>query len=395
MSHAPPRRIFITVAEVSGDLHAAHLIRSLKLLDSSIIIEGLGGPEMRAAGAIVHHETVKSAAMGFSAALRAPEVIRLLAWTRNHFKTCRPDLQICCDSWGMNKYFAKLAHGMGVPVLYYIAPQVWASREGRVKKLRKWVDQLACILPFEEVYFRGHGVKATFVGHPLFDELPARRPRPVARDFADRPPVVGLLPGSRRAEAAKNLPAMLRVAERIRSRFPGVKFLVPTTAGTDAVVHAIADGVADVVCKENAFDEVVPQCDLCITVSGTAALHVAGHLVPMLVVYRLSPISWHGFGRWIVRTRTFALVNLLSEGRRHIVPEFIPWFGEPEAVSDTAIRFLEVAAERSAQVDELAKLLLSLDKTGASLNVARMAVGMISGGESNANIEHRTSSIKH
>src|ERR1700733_10414960 len=108
MSHSPPRRIFITVAEVSGDQHAAHLIRSLKQLDPTLIIEGLGGAEMRSAGAIIHHETVKSAAMGFSAALRAPEVYRLLAWTRNHFKTCKPDLQICCDSWGMNNYFAKL-----------------------------------------------------------------------------------------------------------------------------------------------------------------------------------------------------------------------------------------------------------------------------------------------
>jgi lipid-A-disaccharide synthase len=381
MSHAPPRRIFITVAEVSADLHAAHLIRSLKSLDPSIIIEGLGGPEMRAAGAVIHHETVKSAAMGFSAALRAPEVIRLLSWTRNHFKTCRPDLQICCDSWGMNKYFAKLADGMGVPVLYYIAPQVWASREGRVKRLRKWVDQLACILPFEEAYFRGHGVRATFVGHPLFDELPARQPRQVGANFGDRPPVVGLLPGSRRGEAAKNLPAMLRVAERIRKRFPGVKFLVPTTAGTDAVVREVVAGQGagptDVECRENAFDEVVPLCDLCITVSGTATLHVAGHLVPMLVVYRLSPITWHGFGRWMVRTRTFALVNLLSEGRRHIVPEFIPWFGEPEPVAEKAIALLSDPALRSAQVDQLAKLIASLDKTGASMNVAKLAIGMI------------------
>src|SRR5258708_1553999 len=107
MSHAPQRRIFITVAGVSGDQHAAHLIRSLKQLDPALIIEGLGGPEMRDAGAIIHHETVKSAAMGISAAWRAPEMLRLIRWTRNHFKISPPDLQICCDSWGMNNYFAK------------------------------------------------------------------------------------------------------------------------------------------------------------------------------------------------------------------------------------------------------------------------------------------------
>ena len=343
MPDTPPRRIFITVAEVSGDRHAAHLVRSLKQLSPSLVIEGLGGPEMRAAGAVIHHETVKSAAMGFSAALRAPEVLRLLRWTRNHFLLNKPALHICCDSWGMNSYFAKAAHAADIPVLYYIAPQVWASREGRIKRLRNWVDRLACILPFEEDYFRRHGVNATFVGHPLFDELPARKARQPSVDFSQRPPVVGLLPGSRRGEASKNLPAMLRVAQWIRQRFPGVKFLVPTTAGTDAVVRALVpDGnKTDVECRENAFDEVVPMCDLCITVSGTATLHVAGHLVPMLVVYKLSPITWHGFGRWMVRTRTFALVNLLCEGRRHIVPEFVPWFGDPDPVAEKSDRFPE------------------------------------------------------
>jgi lipid-A-disaccharide synthase len=377
MSHAPQRRIFITVAEVSGDQHAAHLVRSLKELDPTLIVEGLGGPEMRAAGAVIHHETVKSAAMGVAAVWRVPEMFRLLRWTRNYFKTHQPDLQICCDSWGMNNYFAKLAHGMGVPVLYYIAPQTWASREGRVKKIRQWVDQLACILPFEEEYFRGHGIKATFVGHPLFDQLPSRPMRNIASDFSNRPPVVGLLPGSRRAEAQKNLPSMLKVAERIREKFPGVKFLVPTTAGTDAVVRALVNGTGDLEYHQNAFDQVVPRCDLCITVSGTATLHLAGHLVPMLVVYRVTPFMWHAFGRWLVHTRTFALVNLLNEGRRHIVPEFIPWFGDADSVANAAIDFLANPGERTQQVDRLARMISSLDKPGASMNVARLALEMV------------------
>jgi lipid-A-disaccharide synthase len=320
--------------------------------------------------------------MGFSAVWRAPEVFRLLRWTRNHFKTHRPDLQICCDSWGMNNYFARLAHELRIPVLYYIAPQVWASREGRVRKLRRWVDQLACILPFEEEYFRGHGVRATFVGHPLFDQLPIRPPRDLEISFKDRPPIVGLLPGSRRGEAQKNFPAMLDVADRIRRRFPGVKFLVPTTAGTDPVVRWLLNGSVntrpdDLELRENAFDEVVPLCDLCITVSGTATLHLAGHLVPMLVVYRVNPLIWHGFGRWMVRTRTFALVNLLNEGRRHIVPEFVPWFGDPDPVADAAIEFLLSPQRRTQQVDQLAEMISALDKPGASMNVAKMALGMI------------------
>jgi lipid-A-disaccharide synthase len=379
MSDSTPagRRIFITVAEFSGDQHAAHLIRSLRQLDPTLIIEGFGGPQMRAAGAVVYQETVRSAAMGFSAVRRAPEVLRLLKSAREHFKLHRPDLQICCDSWGMNSQFAKLAHRLGIPVLYYIAPQAWASRESRVKKLRKWVDHLACILPFEEKYFRDRGVNATFVGHPLFDELPTRQPRPIRTDFQSSPPIVGLLPGSRRGEATGNFPSMLEIAGQIRAAFPGTQFLVPTTSATDPVVRALIRDYTDIEFRQNAFDEIVPQCDFCITVSGTATLHVAGHHVPMLVVYRVRPMAWHLLGRWMVRTKTFALVNLLAGGDRHIVPEFVPWFGPSTKVGNVAIEFLRQPQKRIEQVQKLSQLIQTLDKPGASMNVARIAMEMI------------------
>lgn len=372
-----PRRIFITVAEVSGDQHAAHLIRSLKQLDPELVIEGLGGPEMRAAGAMIHHETVHSAAMGISGVKRIFEMLRLLKWTRRYFAQSPPDLQICCDSPAMNFHFAKLAHGFGVPVLYYIAPQLWAWREGRMKKLRKWVDQVACILPFEEEYFRRHGVNSTFVGHPLFDELPQRQARPMAAEFHSRPPVMGLLPGSRRGEAEANFPPMLAIAARIREEFPAVRFLIPTTAATHPVVSRLVDGQAGMEVAVGAFDRMVPQCDLCITVSGTATLHVAGHHVPMLVVFRVNPLLWHLFGRWLIRTRTYSLVNLLADARRHIVPEFIPWFGSPDRIAATAVEYLRNPRKLAAQVEQLTHLISTLDQPGASMNVAKLAMKMM------------------
>ncbi len=380
MPHPSPaaRRIFITVAEHSGDLHAAQLIRSLKQLDPNVVIEGFGGPEMRAAGATVHCETVRSAAMGFAAVRRGPEVLKLIRFARRYFKTQPPDLQICCDSWGLNSHFAKLAHKRGIPVLYYIAPQAWASREGRVKKLRQWVDRLAVILPFEQDFFSQRGVKTTFVGHPLFDELPARDPRPPRNDFAQTPPTVGLLPGSRRGEAVYNFAKMLEVADQLRTAFPGTRFLVPTTAATDPVVRSQVNGSTDIEVKQNAFDEMVSRCDLCLTVSGTATLHVAGHQVPMIVVYSASRFLWNLIGKRVVRTRTFALVNLLAGGKAHIVPEFVPWFGPPARVGDVAIDFLKHPEKLAAQVEDLATLILTLDKPGASMNVARIAIEMTS-----------------
>ena len=373
------KRVFITVAEVSGDNHAGQLVRSLRQLDPAIEVEALGGPALRAAGATVLHETVRSAAMGLAAARRGPEVLRLLRWTRNHFAQRRPDLQICCDSWGMNGRFAKLAHDAGVPVLYYIAPQAWASREGRVKQLRKRVDRLACILPFEERFFRDRGVPAVFVGHPLFDELPPRQPRPPvpAAFTADRPPVVGLLPGSRRGEAAANFPPMLDVARRIRATFPGVRFVVPTTGATDPVVRRHATGATDLTIRLDAFDELVPQCDLCVTVSGTATLHVASHGVPMLVVYRLPAWQWHLAARWVIRAPAIALVNLLNGPGERLVPEFFPWNGRADAVANAAVDLLAHPSKLAAQTAGLDRLVRTLDHPGASMNVARLAMELM------------------
>ncbi len=307
-----PPRVFMTVAEVSGDQHAAQLIESLREIDSQIIVEGHGGPKMEAAGAIIHHETTRRAAMAVQAMGRVMEMWRLLRWTRRYFDRSKPDLVICVDSPELNFHFTKIAHRRGIPVLYYIAPQVWAWREGRIKKLRKWVDHVACILPFEQEYFARHGVKASFVGHPLFDQLaPQRGPSPGPR-FPDRPPVIGLLPGSRASEAKANFRHLLDVGERIRSEFPKSSFLVPTTPATAPIVDRLCQGRDGIEHGVGMFDEMVPRCNLCITVSGTATLHVAGYGIPMIVVYRGSRLLWHLLGRWVIKTRTYSLVNLLS-----------------------------------------------------------------------------------
>lgn len=377
------RRVFITVAEVSGDRHAAQLVAALRTLDPDLLIEGLGGPEMAAAGATLHRDTVGNAAMGWRGALRAFEVLRLLRWARGHFEASRPDLLVGVDSPSMNFHFAKLARSLGIPVLQYVAPQLWAWREGRMRKVRRWIDRLACILPFEEAYFKSHGVDATFIGHPLFDELPPQRDLPGPR-FPDRPAVIGLLPGSRRSEAAANFPGLLGAAGRIRAEFPGSTFVVPTTAATHPVVSAevarrAIDGVEH---RVNAFDEMVPRCDLCLTVSGTATLHVAGFGVPMIVVYATTRLLWHGLGRWLLKAKSFALVNVLAVGPaagkdQHLVPEIIPWFGDANPVAACALAFLHNPQRLAAQRASLETLVRSLDHPGASMNVARMAVEML------------------
>jgi lipid-A-disaccharide synthase len=398
-----PRRVFITVAEVSGDQHAAGLVRALKQLDPEMVIEGHGGPRMREAGAIIHTETTAGAAMGWRGALRAWEMWKLLRWTRWYFDEHRPDVHICIDSPALNFHFAKLAKGREIPVLYYVAPQLWGWREGRMKRLRRRVDHVACILPFEEEYFRGHGVPATFVGHPLFDEWsgrPSPRPSPetmekpekgaatliagATHEVARAPVTVGLLPGSRRGEATANFPPLLAAAARIQQAFAEVRFLVPTTPATHPVVEQfMTRGTGHQPVRErldyrmNAFDELVPRCDLCLVVSGTATLHVAIHGVPMIVVYRGSRLLWHLVARWVIRTRTFALVNLLNDDRRHIVPEYVPWDGSAEPLADHAIDLLKHPGKLEAQRVELRRLVDKLAQPGAAMNTAQLAMELM------------------
>jgi lipid-A-disaccharide synthase len=386
------RRVFISVGEVSGDQHAALLIRELKLLDKDIIVEGIGGPAMAAAGAMVHYNTVDRAAMGLKAFLRYFELNRILKWTRNHYRQRPPDLAICVDSWTMNWHWGMLAKEMGIPVLYYVAPQMWASRSGRVKKLRKFVDRVACILPFEEKFFRDHGVEATFVGHPLFDEIPPHPPFDPATRFPNRPPVIGVVPGSRSGVARISFPPMLDVCNTIRRSFPQATFLVPTTTMTHPVVKRSLEAqfgpgpqttdtetFGPFTLGLNQFNTLIPRCDLCLIVSGTATLHAAGHGAPQIVVYRGNPIGWHLLARWLIKTRTYSLVNLLNDSHQTIVPEFVPWYGSNQPVVDKALEYLNNPDLLIQQRERVQNLLRTIAHPGASRNAARLAKDLMDG----------------
>ena len=389
------RRVFITVGEASGDQHAAMLIRELKSQDRDLIIEGLGGPEMAAAGAMVHYDTVHRAAMGWRGALRYFELHRILKWSRHHFRQRLPDLLVCIDSWSMNWHWARLGHEMGIPVLYYVAPQMWASRPWRVKKLRRYVDRIACILPFEEKFFHDHGVEATFVGHPLFDQLPTAPADEPGKRFPNQPPVIGVIPGSRAGVVRENFRNLLEVCDRIVESFPKSRFLIPTMPATHEVVKSFlaakypasppreeAEGleiIGPFTIGLNQFNQLVPRCDLCLTVSGTATLHAAGHGAPQIVVYHINPVIWHLFARWVINTRTFSLVNLLNDGQRTIVPEFIPWYGSNEPVANKALEYLRNPQLLAEQREQLRNLLHTLNRPGASRNAAKLALDLMLG----------------
>ena len=374
-------RIFVTCAELSGDQHAAVLVRALLRLCPAVRVEGVGGAALRGAGAVVHHETVRRARMGLGAFLRAGEIAGVLRWTRRHFRESGPpDLLVCCDSWTMNKHFLSLARYFGVPTLYFVSPQVWASREGRVRRMRQLVDRVAAILPFEEAWLRERGVNATFVGHPLFDELP---PAPPGRE-RDGPPTVALIPGSRAKVARDNLPDLLAVADHVRAAVAGARFVVPGVEATNGLIERhlgasrgawLRDGTVRI--ERDRFTESVGTADAAVCVSGTATLHAAALGVPLVAVYRTNWLAWQAIGRPLINTRTFALVNWLHPTRQHVVPEYVPWFGDAAPVAAHVIRWLTDPAARAAQVAAQSAVVDPLRQKGAWENAARIALEMI------------------
>lgn len=373
------RRIFFTVGEVSGDNHAAGVIRALKSLKPDLLIEGIGGPRMSEAGAMIHFETTTRAAMSFHAVKRIREIHRLERWLRDRYRSAeRPDLHVCVDSSGFNLRFARLAKSHGIGTLYFVAPQLWASREGRIRQLRAYVDRLACIFPFEEPWFSQRGVNATFVGHPLFDQLPENRlDRIPQRRFPDRDPVIGVVAGSRRSEVRENLPGLIRVMQQIRQTYPQVRFHMPTTSAGDGIVRQqIQPTSLQAVIRQDAFDELIPQCDLVLCKSGTSTVHVAAYGVPMIVVYRINTLLWKAAGQFLIKTPKIAMVNILA-GNVDLVPEYIPWNGDPTPVAREALALLNQPQRLEQMRQDLLKLIAPLDRRGACQQVAQMAMQMM------------------
>ena len=373
-----PQRVFITVGEVSGDNHAAGLIASLKRLAPDVVVDAVGGPRMAEAGATIHQETTRKAAMSFHAVKRIAEIRRLEQWLKARYASPdRPDLHVCVDSSGFNLRFACLAKAAGVPTLYYVAPQLWASREGRIKQMRRCVDRLACIFPFEQEWFTSRGVPATFVGHPLFDSLPADRFKnlPAVR-YPDRGPVIGVVAGSRRSEVRENFPPLTEVMLRLAAAHPKARFLLPTTPAGHDIVSATCPTRIDCHVRQDAFDALIPQCDLVLCKSGTSTVHVAAYGVPMVVVYRINTVLWQTVGRWLVKTPKIAMVNILA-GNVDVVPEFIPWNGDPAPVAAAALLLLATPERLADMRQRLLDLVGPLDRRGASDHVARLALTML------------------
>jgi lipid-A-disaccharide synthase len=373
MTCAMSDEILIVAGEASADLHAARVLDELARLRPGIRAFGVGGPRLRAAGLDALAPAEDISVMGVAEVLpRLPRILGILRALGRAAAERRPKAALLVDLPDFNLRLAARLKKLGIPVVYYVSPTIWAWRQGRARKIAKVVDRMLCILPFEERFYEGTGVSARFVGHPLAERPHPAEPRRYREDLGLAPSrtTVALVPGSRPGELKRIFPAMLAAAERIRAVRPDAQFVVPvapTLAREQLEPYLAAHRTVDVTLVDGRTDEVVGASDAALVKSGTSTLESALMLRPMVVVYKLSWLSYL-VGRLLVRIAHFALVNILAG--RGLVPELLQGEASPERMAAEVERLLGDRDAREEQLRGLREVRASLGEPGAARRVA-------------------------
>ena len=368
-------RLLLSCGELSGDLYAGALTRELRALCPGLAIAGLGGSEFAAAGGVLLEDYRGTAATGLIEPLaRMPRLLRTLRRLVAFARTERPDALVVIDFWGFNFRLARRIKRLGIPVVYYIGPQLWAWRSGRLDTMREIAARVLVIFPFEEAIYRSGGVPVEFVGHPLVDlAKPASSRDSFLRRLGLDPtaPTVAVLPGSRPGEVRRILPDLLAACDRIRAKVAGAQFVVARAPQLDARLFATVS--PPILSVEGDTDTVLASADVALTASGTATVQAALHNTPMVVVYRLSSLDYR-LGRQFLKIDTYSMVNLIAGER--IVPELIQHALTPDAVANEAISLL-TDRERAARMREgLERVRARLGGSGGSRRAAEAVLNV-------------------
>jgi lipid-A-disaccharide synthase len=388
------RPIVFTVFEPSGDQLAASLIEEIKRRQPERPVAGYGGPAMEAAGCELLEATTAHAKMGFGAASEAKTLLRRKAQLADWLKANPIAALVPTDSpaanWSMCRAVRKVQPD--AKIVHLVAPQVWAWAQWRVGRLRKLTDHVLCLLPFEPDWFGPRGVKATFVGHPLYDpialEQQVKATTTDGQPLRDGSPKLALLPGSRPKEVAQNWPTMLAVYEQLRHRLPGMAVTVAAASPERAKqLNQLSAGgrpPRGVQVSVGQASAVLDWADAAVVVSGTATLQAASRNTPMVVLYNANMTAWKLLGRVLISARTFALPNVIGEAMEwgRLVPELVPHDGTPEPVLARLKPLLQDEAAREQQTerfDQLAGLFAGVHFRRAAADVLLHEIAAASG----------------
>jgi lipid-A-disaccharide synthase len=375
-----PFKVMIVAGEASGDLHGSYLVRAMKEMAPSTSFYGIGGQKMRQVGVTLLADAADLAVMGLVEVFsRLKFILGVMGALKRSLKTERPDLLILIDYPGFNLPLAKAAKKKGIKVFYYISPKVWAWRKGRIKTIRRVVDQMALILPFEEELYRKAGVRATFVGHPLLDEIKVEKTVEEIRTDLKLEAgkiTVALLPGSREGEVRRLLPEMAQAAKILAQRFPAIQFVLPVahTLPPDLISRILAQSGISIRLVTGMTYEVLTISDAAIVASGTATLETALLVKPMVIVYKVSPLTYF-LGKMVVRVKHMGLANIIAG--RTIIPELMQKDFSAGRVADEITLILEDCQIRDQMIKDLLEVRGRLGEPGASRRAARLACDML------------------
>jgi lipid-A-disaccharide synthase len=375
MTLAPGRRVMISCGEASGDLYAGALVDAMRDMASGVEVFGFGGPKLAQAGADLIGNYAGFSVTGLvEAASVLARSRRMLAQLTEAARQRKPDVFVAVDFPDFNFQLLPVMHELGVPVVYYVSPQLWAWRAGRMATIKRYVSRMLVIFPFEQALYEEAGVPVEFVGHPLVDLARASTPRDewMPRHGLDPArPLVALLPGSRPNEVRRILPVLARAVPLVAAKVPGVQFVAARAPSLEdrlfMPLTAPRQKPAPIAIVDNATDDVLAAANVVVTASGTATVQTALHGRPMVIVYRLAPLTY-AIGRMVVRVPAYGMVNLVAG--RHVVPELIQRVLTPERVAAETVSLLTDAERAATMTQDLAEVRAALGGSGASQRAA-------------------------
>jgi lipid-A-disaccharide synthase len=380
------RKILVSAGEASGDLYASLVVQELRRNHPDAEFFGCTGPRLRAAGVRTVVDAASLAVVGLIEVVgHIPRIYKEYKKLLAAAEVERPDLAILTDSPDFHLRVARKLHARGIPVVYLVAPQAWAWRKGRIPEMRRTLRQLLCIFPFEEQFFQREGVAAKYIGHPLVGLVaPALSRNEFFRKhrLAASRPLVVLLPGSRRGEAARHLPALLDAADRLY-REHAVNLILPASVTTGAGFFRERLGQSPVLAIEGESWDAMAHADLALAASGTVTVEAALLGTPMVTFYKVTPVSWLA-GKFLVDVPFYSMVNLIA-GKR-IVPELMQGQMTGESIAREACRLLTDTAAMQEMKAGLAAVREKLVQDGlpAPVRAAAVIEGILEGQTANA-----------
>ena len=375
------KKVMIVAGEASGDLHGSFLVREMLAINPSLQFFGIGGKKMQEAGVQLLASSADIAVVGVTEVFsKIGSFIRIKAGIRKFMDQMKPNLVILIDFPDFNlNIVARAAKKKNIRVFYYISPQVWAWREGRVRQIKKLVDKMAVILPFEVDFYRAHGFPVHYVGHPLRDTVKTMFTKSRARlhfGLFEKQTTIGLLPGSRSAEVARLLPVMIEAAQIISKKIPEVQYILPLADTLDekTITQTLAESCINVKIVSGQVYDVLACCDLAIVTSGTATLETGLMGVPMIIIYKLSLFT-ELIARIIIRQQRIGLVNIIAG--KTIAPELLQRDANGPRIASEALAILLNEEKKREIIAELNDIRTKLGKPGAAGRAAQIACDML------------------